>query len=161
MDEGSAKVRSLQHAARQLPGPAISKTSKSYLFEQRFRSVPKDRVFVPAESIRVGLYDFQWQHDVFADRQPRKHGRILERHADAYPPRANLTAGNEDISFRWSQQARDELEDCGLAASGWPNHGDEIAIADGQIRFVQGKKSLASLTEPHLNVLKFGYLIRQ
>ena len=58
-----------------------------------------------AELRAIGLDDLQRQHDVLLDRQPRQHGRVLERHADPQRLGRDFAAAEDDDAGRGLHQA--------------------------------------------------------
>ena len=51
------------------------------------------------------LHDLEWQHHVALYRQPGKHSRVLEGHADAQRLGANFSPPNDDRAPGRLQQA--------------------------------------------------------
>jgi hypothetical protein len=95
MDERAAERGPLQHAARQLPGIFVAEAGETDLRQQSLDPVAKFSSALAAIVAPERRHDLQWQHDIVAQREPRKHGRILESHADAHRFGADLAAGDQ------------------------------------------------------------------
>ena len=129
----AAQRGALQHAAGQLPGMLVAEIGEPDFLEQRFGAVAKFGLALGAVLLPKRRHDLQRQHDVVAHRQPRQHGRVLERHADAHRLGADLAAGDIDVAGARVDQPGHELEDGRLAAAGRTDQRDEIALLEAQV----------------------------
>ena len=90
--------------------------------------------FAPA--LRVDATHLQGEREVLAHRHVRKQRVVLEHHADAALPGRNLLHGaptDADGARRRRLEAGEHHQARGLAGSGRPQEGQELAPADPQI----------------------------
>ena len=67
-----------------LPRMLVAEVCEADFLEQRFGAVAKFGLALAPVLLAKRRHDLERQHDVVAHRQPRQHGRVLERHADAH-----------------------------------------------------------------------------
>ena len=74
---------------------------------------------------------------VVARRAPRQQARLLEHHGAVAARPVDGLAGDLDAPGVERQQARDDVEERGLAAAGRPDDAHELAVLDRQRHVVQ------------------------
>ena len=147
VDQRAAQIGALKHAAGELPGVAVAKTLEADLLQKRVGLVAEFGLAQLAELRTKGFDDLERQHDVPLDRHPGQHGRVLERHADAQGPRRHFPAADDHHTGGWLHQPAHQPQDGGLAASGRPNQGDELALGDPQRRGGEGRHRAGAAAE--------------
>ena len=141
MHQRAAQRSALQHAAGQLPRMLVAEIGEADFLEQRVGPVAEFGLVLGAVLRAKRRHDLQRHHDVVAHRQPRQHGRVLERHADPHRLGADLAAGDVDIAGRRLEQTGHQLEDGGLAAAGRADQRDEVALLQPQIGERRARRS--------------------
>jgi hypothetical protein len=85
---------------------------------------------------RQVLHVDRHQH-VVDDVPPRQQQRILEHDADIAMGFGDLVAVDVDFAGCRRKKARDQFEQRGLAAAGWADHDEELAVIDVEVQGTQ------------------------
>jgi hypothetical protein len=74
--------------------------------------------------------DLEREGDILGDGAPREGGFLLEHHADRRMRAGHGLAGHGDAALVAVEQSADDVEQCGFAAAGWADHGEEFTRCD-------------------------------
>ena len=145
-DQGAGQRNPLLLAARQLRGAAVDELAHLHHVQ-----CAGDTGFA------VGLGhspDFQREGQVLAHGHVRKQRIVLEHHADAALVRGHLVdrpPGQPDFPMSRGFEPRKHHQAGRLARTRWPEHRQELSLADGQVQIFDDK-SLSIIA--FLHVLK-------
>jgi len=129
MDQRSHNGCSLAHATRELPGHAIFKPSQANLGKQPHRLISVGRGITASQ---VDLHQ-----NVIEHISPiQKHG-ALKNNAKVRVWARDEFACDFNLAFTGAQQARDDFEQRGFAATGRADNGHKLARFHGKIDAAQ------------------------
>jgi hypothetical protein len=150
VNDRSAEIGALLHAAGELPGEACAELAETDGLQQLLH--PRFEKFsISPHAALEGFNDLQRQHHIVECGAPRQQRCILKGHSGSSDRPFHTPPLHSNFAARGRKQAGHELHQCGFAAAARSYDRDELPGTDGHRRVGQGLQ--VAVAQAHIGEL--------